>query len=200
MKKTFFYALCWAAGTIHAADATQDIDLRQIVKVIDFTGTRNQAEIAQLLPHAEIEQYLQQASGDEENSKPKALEQAVHQSRAVKKAYSYTVRGKRYQTLAHSKGFEQQGNASWYGPGFHGRKTANGEVYDMNELTAAHRELPLGTRVEVTNPANGKKVVVRINDRGPFHHNRVLDLSKAAAKELDALHQGVVQVHIRALH
>ena len=82
---------------------------------------------------------------------------------------------------------------------FHGRKTANGETYDMNELTAAHKELPLGTKVEVTNLSNGRKVVVRINDRGPFHGNRVLDLSRAAAQELGTLNAGVAQVQIRAL-
>lgn len=115
------------------------------------------------------------------------------------KSYSYTVLGKRYQTLADSKGFEQQGPASWYGNPFHGRKTANGETYNMNEMTAAHKELPLGTRVEVTNLSNGRKVVVRINDRGPFHGNRVLDLSRAAAQELGTLNAGVAQVQIRAL-
>ena len=116
-----------------------------------------------------------------------------------RKSYSYTVLGKRYQTLADSKGFEQQGPASWYGNPFHGRKTANGETYNMNEMTAAHKELPLGTRVEVTNLSNGRKVVVRINDRGPFHGNRVLDLSRAAAQELGTLNAGVAQVQIRAL-
>ncbi len=78
----------------------------------------------------------------------------------------------------------QRGVASWYGPGFHGRLTANGEKFDMHELTAAHKTLPFGTRVLVHNPRTGKEVVVRINDRGPFIKGRVIDLSKAAAKAL----------------
>ena len=78
----------------------------------------------------------------------------------------------------------QRGVASWYGPGFHGRLTANGERFDMHELTAAHKTLPFGTRVLVHNPRTGKEVVVRINDRGPFVKGRVIDLSKAAAKLL----------------
>lgn len=78
----------------------------------------------------------------------------------------------------------QRGIASWYGPGFHGRLTANGERFDMHELTAAHKTLPFGTRVLVHNPRTGKQVVVRINDRGPFIKGRVIDLSKAAAKAL----------------
>ncbi|QTD45957.1 septal ring lytic transglycosylase RlpA family protein [Ottowia testudinis] len=78
----------------------------------------------------------------------------------------------------------QRGVASWYGPGFHGRRTANGEKFDMHELTAAHKTLPFGTRVLVHNPRTGKEVVVRINDRGPFIKGRVIDLSKAAAKAL----------------
>ena len=135
------------------------------------------------------------------NAKGDALakEGDVYTKSSGRKSYSYTVLGKRYQTLADSKGFEQQGPASWYGNPFHGRKTANGETYDMNELTAAHKELPLGTKVEVTNLSNGRKVVVRINDRGPFHGNRVLDLSRAAAQELGTLNAGVAQVQIRAL-
>ncbi len=79
-------------------------------------------------------------------------------------------------------GREQRGIASWYGPGFHGRRTASGERYDMHELTAAHKSLPFGTRVLVHNPRNGRQVVVRINDRGPYAHGRVIDLSKAAAQ------------------
>ena len=78
----------------------------------------------------------------------------------------------------------QRGVASWYGPGFHGRLTANGERFDMNELTAAHKTLPFGTRVLVHNPRTGKEVVVRINDRGPYAKDRVIDLSKAAANAL----------------
>ncbi len=88
------------------------------------------------------------------------------------------------------------GTASWYGPGFHGRLTANGEKFNMNDLTAAHRTLAFGTIVKVVNQDNGKSVVVRINDRGPYAKNRVIDLSKKAAKQLDMIGPGTAKVSI----
>ena len=93
----------------------------------------------------------------------------------------------------------ERGRASWYGPGFHGRKTANGERFNMNELTAAHKTLPFGTRVLVRNPATGKEVAVRINDRGPFVKGRIIDLSRAAAKELGVLGHGHVSVELHGM-
>lgn len=92
--------------------------------------------------------------------------------------------------------FSQTGVASWYGRQFHGRKTASGETFDMNALTAAHRTLPLNCYVRVTNEKNGKSVVVKINDRGPFHGNRVLDLSYGAAKKLGIVDVGSAKVRI----
>ncbi len=91
----------------------------------------------------------------------------------------------------------QTGKASWYGPGFHGKKTASGERFNQHALTAAHRSLPLGTRARVTNLKNGKVVLVKINDRGPYHGGRVIDLSRAAARHL-AL-SGLSQVRIEAM-
>lgn len=91
---------------------------------------------------------------------------------------------------------DQKGVASWYGPGFHGRLTANGERYNMGELTAAHRNYAFGTRLCVRSASNGKTVVVRVNDRGPYAKGRVLDLSKAAAQELGMLGVGVKRVEI----
>lgn len=91
----------------------------------------------------------------------------------------------------------QSGIASWYGPGFHGRQTASGELFDMGEFTAAHKTLPFGTRVLVQNPRNGKEVVVRINDRGPFTRGRVIDLSKAAAAALGIKSRGHDAVVLR---
>jgi rare lipoprotein A len=91
---------------------------------------------------------------------------------------------------------EERGQASWYGHPYHGRTTASGEVYDMNDLTAAHRTLPFGTRVEVTNLDNGRSVVVRINDRGPFKKGRIIDLSRSAARKLDMIEAGVVPVRV----
>ncbi|STZ77164.1 septal ring lytic transglycosylase RlpA family protein [Bergeriella denitrificans] len=110
---------------------------------------------------------------------------------------TYKVAGKTYKTMrTMPASFSQSGNASWYGPGFHGRKTASGERYNMNALTAAHRTLPLGSTVKVTNTRNGRSVIVRVNDRGPFHGNRVLDLSKAAAARLGFVNQGTAHVKI----
>ena len=92
--------------------------------------------------------------------------------------------------------FSQTGLASWYGRQFHGRKTASGDTFDMNGLTAAHRSLPLNCYVKVTNKTNGKSVVVKVNDRGPFHGNRVMDLSYGAAKQLGITNKGVGNVSI----
>ena len=94
--------------------------------------------------------------------------------------------------------FRQIGVASWYGPGFHGRKTASGERFDQNDLTAAHRKLPLGSEVKVTNLENGRSITVEINDRGPYAKGRVLDLSKAAARKLGMMENGVAKVRIEA--
>ena len=91
------------------------------------------------------------------------------------------------------------GIASWYGPGFHGKTTANGETFDTNALTAAHKSLPFGTMVRVTHLLNGTSVVVRINDRGPFIPGRIIDLSKAAAREIDMISSGTARVRIQAL-
>ncbi len=109
---------------------------------------------------------------------------------------SYSVGGVRYQPEKNAKSFTQTGGASWYGKPFHGRKTASGERYDMYQLTAAHRTLPIPSYVKVTNLKNGKEVVVKINDRGPFHGKRVLDLSYAAAQKLDFVGTGVANVKI----
>ena len=112
---------------------------------------------------------------------------------------SYSVFGKRYQVLDSSHGFVQRGTASWYGTKFHGNKTSNGETYDMYAMTAAHKSLPLPTYVEVTNLSTGKKIIVRVNDRGPFHGGRIIDLSYAAAAKLGTLKKGTSTVEIRAI-
>lgn len=96
--------------------------------------------------------------------------------------------------------FSQTGVASWYGRQFHGRKTANGDTFDMNALTAAHRSLPLNCYIRVTNKDNGKSVVVKVNDRGPFHGNRVLDLSYGAAKRLGVTNSGTAKVGIERVN
>lgn len=111
----------------------------------------------------------------------------------------YTVLGKTYRVLPSSDGFVQKGDASWYGTKFHGRKTSNGEIYDMYGMTAAHKTLPIPTFVRVNNLENGKSVVVRVNDRGPFHEGRVIDLTYAAAKKLGFQHKGTAAVEVIAL-
>ena len=93
----------------------------------------------------------------------------------------------------------ERGQASWYGNEFHGRRTASGEIFDENALTAAHRTYPFGTLVQVTNLHNGKTVTVRINDRGTFRKGRIIDLSKAAARQIDMIQAGVVPVRIEVL-
>lgn len=95
--------------------------------------------------------------------------------------------------------YDKTGNASWYGKKHHGKRTVNGERFNMHELTAASRDLPLGSRAEVTNLSNGKKVIVKITDRGPFHSRRIIDVSYAAAKKLDFVKKGVTRVRVRGL-
>lgn len=103
-------------------------------------------------------------------------------------------------STVHRGGGIERGVASWYGPGFHGKRTANGEVYDQEELTAAHRQLPFGTRVRVVNLDNGRSVEVRINDRGPFAHRRIIDLSRAAADAIDMIGPGTALVRLEILY
>ncbi len=112
---------------------------------------------------------------------------------------SYKVAGKRYYPLKKVAFFEETGKASWYGKQFHGRKTTSGERFDMNALTAAHPTLPIPSYAKVTNLSNGKEVVVRINDRGPFSSARVMDLSYAAAKKLDFVNKGVAKVKVEQI-
>ncbi len=111
----------------------------------------------------------------------------------------YVVFGKTYYLAKANQDFEQSGTASWYGKKFHGHTTSNMEIFDMYKLTAAHRTLPLPSYVEVTNLDNNKKVIVRVNDRGPFKSKRIIDLSWAAAKALDYDTKGLANVHIRLI-
>ena len=112
---------------------------------------------------------------------------------------SYVVFGKRYYTLSTAQGYVEQGIASWYGTKFHGRRTSSGETYDMYAMTAAHKTLPLPTYARVTNKRNGRSIIVRINDRGPFHGNRIIDLSYAAATKLGIVTMGTGLVEVRAI-
>jgi rare lipoprotein A len=112
---------------------------------------------------------------------------------------SYVVFGKRYHVLKSGKGYVERGIASWYGKMFHGRRTSNGEVYDMYGMTAAHKTLPIPSYAEVKNIRTGKKIIVRVNDRGPFHDGRIIDLSYAAAQKLGVASTGTGLVEVRAI-
>lgn len=112
---------------------------------------------------------------------------------------SYEVHGERYYVLRDSAGYRKRGHASWYGRKFHGRRTSSGEPYDMYAMTAAHRSLPLPCYARVTNLENGRSTIVRINDRGPFHPNRIIDLSYAAAVKLDIIGNGTALVEVETI-
>ncbi len=111
----------------------------------------------------------------------------------------YEVDGKRYHPLRDHQGFKQRGVASWYGRKFHGRKTSNGEVYDMYAMSAAHKTLPMGIYVKVTHLGSGRHIIVRVNDRGPFVAGRIIDLSYAAARKIGIVDSGTALVQIEAL-
>jgi len=112
---------------------------------------------------------------------------------------NYKVLGKWYSVRESSAGYNEKGIASWYGKKFHGHKTSNGETYNMYGMSAAHKSLPLPSYVQVTNLSNGQRVIVRVNDRGPFHGGRIIDLSYAAASKLDMLGGGTARVEVEAI-
>ena len=112
---------------------------------------------------------------------------------------TYEVWGKSYNVLPSHIGYRAEGIASWYGLKFHGHKTSNGEIYDIYKMSAAHKSLPIPSFAKVTNLDNGKSVVVRVNDRGPFHENRLIDLSYSAAARLEILKQGTGRVRVEAI-
>ena len=137
---------------------------------------------------------LQQTSGPAEQVVPK-----VETPPPTKKSSSYVVKGKRYFVKSEATGHEEKGTASWYGKRFHGRRTSSGERYDMHAMTAAHKNLPISSLIQVTNLDNGLSTLVRVNDRGPFHGNRVLDLSYAAATQLNMVDKGSAKVTIQVV-
>ena len=112
---------------------------------------------------------------------------------------SYEVFGKRYYPLRSSKNYKERGIASWYGSKFHGKRTSSGEAYNMHAMTAAHKTLPLPTYVKVTNLRNNRQVILKVNDRGPFHENRIIDLSHTAAIKLGIIGQGTGLVEVEAI-
>lgn len=125
--------------------------------------------------------------------------EVVHEPPSRSGNSDYTLFGKRYEIMDTAVGYRETGLASWYGEKFHGHTTSNGETYDMYQLSAAHTRLPLPTFVRVTNLENGRSTIVRVNDRGPFHDERIIDLSYAAAVKLGFAAQGVARVRLEAL-
>jgi len=129
---------------------------------------------------------------------PDAVPRVEARSRGGNKS-PYRVFGKQYWVMPSSLGYAETGTASWYGSKFHGHQTSNGEIYNMFSMTAAHKSLPIPTYVKVTNLSNGRHVIVRVNDRGPFHEDRIIDLSYAAATKLGYANKGTAQVRVEAI-
>ncbi len=133
---------------------------------------------------------------------PEAIHDAEPKLEPITKAGNtnpYEVFGKTYHLLPSAIGYKEQGGASWYGLKFHGHQTANGEVYSIYDMTAAHKTLPIPSYVKVTNVANDRMVIVRVNDRGPFHEGRIIDLSYSAATKLGYIGEGTAQVVVEAI-
>ncbi|MBK1647161.1 septal ring lytic transglycosylase RlpA family protein [Rhabdochromatium marinum] len=143
-----------------------------------------------LATHSDVNQDL----GDPPDAVPKVEPKSKYGNMS-----SYEVLGRQYKTKRSSRNFVQRGLASWYGSKFHGRRTSSGEVYDMHQMTAAHKTLPLPSYVRVTNLENGRSIVVRVNDRGPFHRGRIIDLSYAAARKLNIVATGTAKVEVRSI-
>lgn len=179
------------------------------VRVIQIavTGLIVVSLMACALPHYKykvgpsvLEPATSVADPQKKQAPPKAIPKAekVTSTKPQLSGRSYVVKGIRHHILATAEGFEEGGISTWYGPGFHGRKTASGEIFNQNKLTAAHKTLPLGSIVEVTNKNNGQKVVVRINDRGPFGPKKyIIDLSQKAARSIGI--EGIAPVYIKVL-
>jgi rare lipoprotein A len=135
----------------------------------------------------------------EPSSPPETTSESAKNSAPGPPRSGVAAKRRRDTSIPVAAGYTEQGEASWYGAPFHGRQASNGEIYDMNKLTAAHRTLPFETMVRVTNERNGKSTVVRITDRGPFVNNRIIDLSYAAAREIESIGPGVVPVRLEVL-
>jgi len=139
--------------------------------------------------------YHQNNNNHQQSANPHVGEGGI-----VKRGNPYQIDGQWYYPLASGADYDETGIASWYGDKFHGKKTANGEIYDMHAMTAAHTTLPIPSVVRVTNLENGKAIEVRVNDRGPFVKSRLIDLSYAAAKALGYSRQGTTRVRVQTIH
>ncbi len=166
------------------------------------SGISHTAVVTAAKAKTEARYAIKQDVGPEQDrdmsNAPDAVPKVEAQSRGGNRS-RYQVWGKSYSVMASSVGFKERGLASWYGQKFHGHLTSNGETYDMYSMSAAHKSLPLPTYARITNLANNKTVIVRVNDRGPFHGDRVIDLSYAAASKLDYRKTGVAEVLVEAI-
>lgn len=193
MKK-FSSALCALACMVGASNLAQATDTKQALSV------KSPSDIDSVLNELARKQN-QSTSLLQTSFEPSTLatNSSLISNRGSSKANQDDEDVLSHLTLVASNAvnkFKQSGRASWYGGKFHGRKTASGERFDMNSLTAAHPSLPFNTYLRVTNKGNGKSVVVKVNDRGPFHGNRVLDLSYGAAKQIGLVSRGIANVTI----
>lgn len=145
--------------------------------------------------------YLDDGPGTSPPADIDGIPDAVPRAEPITRATTrpYTVLGRSYRPYAQHQAYRARGLASWYGKRYHGKQTSNGETYDMYAMTAAHTVLPLPSYVKVTNLSNGRSVVVRVNDRGPFHDKRIIDLSYAAAYKLRFVNQGRTMVEVEAI-
>jgi rare lipoprotein A (peptidoglycan hydrolase) len=162
---------------------------------LDYKYSKEIKEISQDIKQSE-DNYEEEQEISEENLSPEIYDKNYQGYYKIGEAYK--VFGIEYVPQKYNY-LEETGEASWYGPKFHGKLTANGEIFDMNDITAAHRTMPLPSIAEVTNLENGKVIKVRINDRGPFIHDRIMDLSRKSAEMLDFKDQGVINVRVKYL-
>ncbi|EAQ66917.1 putative rare lipoprotein A [Marinomonas sp. MED121] len=198
MKRLFFMSgvALFVAGCSH----NQSVWNNNASSNSPSRGNMTQAEYDKATGGGRYTQLQDTAPTDTVNTEllPELVPKWEPKSRGGNKS-TYEVWGKTYKVMDSAKGFVQTGTASWYGKKFHGHTTSNGETYDMYNYSAAHKNLPLPTYLKVTNLDNDKSVIVRVNDRGPFHSKRIIDLSYAAAVKLDYHTKGLARVKIEAI-
>ncbi|SFV75441.1 Rare lipoprotein A precursor [hydrothermal vent metagenome] len=168
------------------------INIAIVSLIVSGCSTRGKGVYYNNVSHLHRVEYVSSPEGVYRSS----LDPAMYKSPTMK---PYRVHGKMYYPHLTQVGARYSGIASWYGPDFHGKLTSNGEIYNMNKMTAAHKTLPIGTIVRVTNKRNGLSTVVRINDRGPFVDDRIIDLSKKAASEIDMIKTGTAPVVLEVI-
>lgn len=179
---------------------SQSVDVEESWQVTesDFTDDSPEVSESDFIDTDEAADNIQEAK-DEPPVVKKSVCKAKPAPGPKKIGKPYYVAGIKYYPLETADGYSEEGVASWYGPGFHGKLTANGEKYNQRAMTAAHKTLPMPTYVRVKNLENGKEVIVRVNDRGPFSKGRIIDLSHEAAKRLDMLDKGTAKVRVTVL-